>query len=163
MFMLAKQEVHSAQYAKIKNTVVIGRFPMTYYLDKAEWPTIPVPHDCVINDISFSNDFLVLDFEQDISRHDSIKDIHSNAKSLIIKMHLIDTFDIYQMKIRKFPKFKRFYVEIDFNKLADLVKQKRVVYLYHYIAYKSLIIKLYYNTNIILKLQADYIEYIWKE
>ena len=80
---------------------------MTYFLDKAEVPTIPVPHDCVINDISFSNDFLVLDFEQDISRHDSIKDIHSNAKSFIIN--------------------------------------------------------LYYNTNIILNLQTDYIEYIWKE
>ena len=107
MFMLAKQEVHSAQYAKIKNTVVIGRFPMTYYLDKAEWPTIPVPHDCVINNISFLNDFLVLDFEQDISVHDSVKHIHSNAKSLIIN--------------------------------------------------------LYYKTNIILNLQTDHIEYIWKE
>ena len=52
---------------------------------------------------------------------------------------------------------------IDFNKLADLVKQKRVIYLYHYIAYQSLIIHLYYNTNIILNLQTDYIEYIWKE
>lgn len=156
-------EWYNQNVKDMNKSVVIGRFPMTYYLDKAELPTIPVPHDCVINDISFSNDFLVLDFEQDISRHDSIKDIHSNAKSLIIKMHLIDTFDVYQMKIRKFPKFKRFYVEIDFNKLADLVKQKRVAYLYHYIAYQSLIIKLYYNTNIILNLQADYIEYIWKE
>ena len=53
---------------------------MTYYLDKAEWPTIPVPHDCVINDISFSDDFLVLTFEQDISIHDFIQHIHSNAK-----------------------------------------------------------------------------------
>lgn len=136
---------------------------MTYYLDKAEWPTIPVPHDCVINDISFSDDFLVLTFEQDISVHDSIQHIHSNAKSLIVKIHLIDTFDIYQMKIRNFPKFKRFYAEIDVNKLASLVKQKRVEYLYHYVAYQSLVVNLYYNTNIILNLQTDYIEYIWKE
>ena len=136
---------------------------MTYYLDKAEWPTIPVPHDCVINDISFSDDFLVLTFEQDISIHDFIQHIYSNAKSLIIKIHLIDTFDIYQMKIWKFPKFKRFYAEIDFNKLASLVKQKRVEYLYHYVAYQSLVVNLYYNTNIILNLQTDYIEYIWKE
>lgn len=136
---------------------------MTYYLDKAEWPTIPVPHDCVINDISFSDDFLVLTFEQDISVHDSIQHIHSSAKSLIVKIHLIDTFDIYQMKIRKFPKFKRFYAEIDVNKLTSLVKQKRVEYLYHYVAYQSLVVNLYYNTNIILNLQTDYIEYIWKE
>lgn len=136
---------------------------MTYYLDKAEWPTIPVPHDCVISDISFSDDFLVLEFEQDISIHDSVQYIHPNAKSLIIKMHLLDTFDIYQMKIRKFPRFKRFYAEIDFNQLAILVKQKRVEYLYHYVAYRSLIVNLYHNTDIILNLQTDYIEYIWKE
>lgn len=136
---------------------------MTYYLDKAEWPTIPVPHDCIINDISFSDDFLVLTFEQDISIHDFIQRINSNAKSLIIKIHLIDTFDIYQMKIWKFPKFKRLYAEIDFNKLTSLVKQKRVEYLYHYVAYQSLVVNLYYNTNIILNLQTDYIEYIWKE
>ena len=135
---------------------------MTYYLDKAEWPTIPVPHDCVINVVSFSDNFLVFDFEQGISIHDSIQHICPNAKSLTIEMHLIDTFDIYQMKIRKFPKFKRLYNEIDFDKLASLVKRKRVEYLYHYVAYQSLIVNLYYNANIILDLRTDYIEYIWK-
>lgn len=135
---------------------------MTYHLDKAELPTIPVPHDCVITNISFSDDFLILDFEQNISIHDSIRLIYPNAKSLIIKIHLIDTFDIYQMKIWKFPQFKRFYAEIDFDKLVSLVKRKRVQYLYHYAAYQSLIVNLYYNTNIILDLRTDYIEYVWE-
>lgn len=135
---------------------------MIYSLDKAEWPTIPVPHDCVISSVSFSDDFLILDFEQDISIYDSIQYIRPNAKSLTIKIHLIDTFDIYQMKIRKFPKFKRLYAEIDFGKLVSLVKRKRVEYLYHYVAYQSLIINLYYQVNIILDLRTDYIEYIWK-
>lgn len=135
---------------------------MTYYLNKAEWPTIPVPHDCVISNISCSDDFLILDFEQDISILDSIQHICPNAKSLTIKIHLIDTFDIYQMKTWKFPKFKRLYAEIDFHKLVGLVKQKRVEYLYHYVAYQSLIVNLYHNTNIILDLRTDSIEYIWK-
>ena len=135
---------------------------MVYYLDTTEWPTIPVPHDCVISNISRSDDFLIFDFEQGISIHDSIQYIQPNAKSLIIKIHLIDTFDIYQMRIWKFPKFKRLYAEIDFDKLTGFVKQKRVEYLYHYVAYQSLIVNLYYNTNIILDLQTDYIEYIWK-
>lgn len=135
---------------------------MIYYLDKAECPTIPVPHDCVISNISFSDDFLIMDCEQSISINDFIQHIHPNAKSLIIKMRLIDTFDIYQMRIWKFPKFKRWYAEIAFDKLASFVKQKRVEYLYHYVAYQSLIVNLYYNTNIILDLRTDYIEYIWK-
>ncbi|MGI5958407.1 MAG: hypothetical protein ACOX60_03190 [Massiliimalia sp.] len=135
---------------------------MTYYLDKAEWPTVPIPHDCVINNISLSDNFLVLDFEQGISDYDSIQHICPNAKSLTIKMHLIDTFDIYQMKTRKFPKFKKLYEELDFDKLVNLVKQKRVEYLYHYVSYQSLIVNLYHNINIILDLHIDYIEYIWK-
>lgn len=135
---------------------------MTYYLDKTECPTIPVPHDCVISNISFSDNFLIFDFEQGISIHDSIQHICPDAKSLAIKMHLIDTFDIYQMKTWKFLKLKSLYVEIDFDKLVRLVKQKRVEYLYHYVAYQSLIVNLYCHANIILDLRTDYIEYIWK-
>lgn len=135
---------------------------MTYYLYKTEWPTIPVPHDCVIRNISLSDDFLILDFEQEIAAYDSIQDICPNAKSLTIKIHLIDTFDIYQMKIRKFPKFRKLYEELDFDKLVNLVKQERVEYLYHYVSYQSLIVNLYCGTNIILDLNANYIEYIWE-
>ena len=79
-----------------------------------------------------------------------------------IKIHLIDTFDIYQKKIRKFPKFRQMYTQINFNRLESLVKQKRVEYLYHYVAYQSLIVNLYYRTNLILNLQTDYIDYMWE-
>ena len=135
---------------------------MIYYLDKTEWPTIPIPHDCIVKGISLSDDSLILGFEQEISTYDSIQHICPNAKSLTIKIHLIDTFDIYQMEIRKFPKFRKLYVELDFNKLVNLVKQKRVEYLYHYISYQSLIVNLYCGANIILDLRTDYIEYIWE-
>ena len=135
---------------------------MIYYLDSEELPTIPVPHDCVIDNISFSDNFLIFGFEEGISIYDSIQHICPDAKSLTIKMHLIDTFDIYQEIIKKFPKFKRMYVEIDFNKLVRLGKQIKMEYLYHYVAYQSLIVNLYFKSNIILDLRADYIEYIWK-
>lgn len=135
---------------------------MIYYLDKAEWPTIPIPHDCVISNITVSDNFLILNFEEGISRYDYIRNICPNAKSLTIRVNLIDTFDIYQMKIRKFPKFKTLYAQIDFDRLAGLVKQKRVEYLYHYVAYQSLIVNLYYKTNIVLDLRTDHVEYIWK-
>lgn len=135
---------------------------MTYYLDRAELPTIPVPHDCVVERVSLSDGFLVLDFEQDISAHDSIQHIQPGANSLTIKIHLMDAFDIYLQKVRKFPTFKRSYLEIDFDRLARLVKGKRVEYLYHYVAYQSLIINLIQDTNMILDLRTDYIEYIWK-
>ena len=135
---------------------------MIYYLDGAELPTIPVPHDCVIDNISFSDNFLIFGFEEGISIYDSIQHICPDAKSLTIKIHLIDSFDIYQEIIRKFPKFKRAYVEIDFNKLVRLGKQIKMEYLYHYVAYQSLIVNLYCKSNIILDLRADYIEYIWK-
>lgn len=132
---------------------------MTYYLDKAEWPTIPVPHDCVIHSISISDEFLVLDFEQEISVHDSVQRICPDAKSLTIKIHLLDTFEIYQLKTRKFPTIKRMYEEIGFEKLVGLVKRNRVEYLYHYVAYQALIISC--SINIILDLRADYVEFLW--
>lgn len=135
---------------------------MIYHLDQAEWPTIPAPHDCVIDNISLSNEFLVLDFEPGISTYDSIQNSCPNARSLTIKIHLIDAFDVYQMKIRKFPKYKRLYEELDFDKLVSLVKRNRVEYLYHYVSYQSLIVNLYFNTNIILDLHTDHVEYIWK-
>ena len=135
---------------------------MIYYLDGAELPTIPVSHDCVIDNISFSDNFLIFGFEEGISIYDSIQHICPDAKSLTIKIHLIDSFDIYQEIIRKFPKLKRVYVEIDFNKLVRLGKQIKMEYLYHYVAYQSLIVNLYFKSNIILDLRADYIEYIWK-
>ncbi len=137
---------------------------MTYYLNKAELPAIPVPHDCVVSSVSFSDDIFVLNFEQDMSRYDSVQHIHPNAKSLTIKMHLTDDFDIYQEKIRKFPWFQKSYVQVGLNRLAGLVKRERVEYLYHYVAYESLIVNLWYHkTNIAMYLQTDCIEYIWKE
>ena len=135
---------------------------MVYYLDKAENPTIPVPHDCMVNSISISDEFLVLNFEQDISIHDSVQFICPNAQSLTIKIHLTDTldFNVYQAKRRKFPRYKRWYEEITPEQLVSLVKKKSLAYLYHYVSYQSLIINL--DASIILSLRADYIEYIWK-
>ena len=87
------------------------------YLDNTELPVILVTYDCVIDSVSFSDDFLIYDFGQHISVYDLIQHIcfAKDAKSLIIKIHLFDTFDIQQEKIRKFSKIKGLYAEIDFN------------------------------------------------
>ena len=135
---------------------------MVYHLDRAELPTIPVPHDGIINNISLSDDFLILDFAEGISAYDSIQEICPNARTLTIKIHLTDTIDVYQMKIRKFPKYKRRYEELDFAELVRLAKQRRLEYLYHYLSYRALIVNLSCGTNVILSLQTDAIEYIWK-
>ena len=75
-------------------------------------------------------------------------------------MHLLDALDIYHMKTRNFPKCKRLYEEIKFDDLVSYVKRIRVEYLYHYVAYQSLIVSL--SPNFVLDLRTDHVEYIWK-
>lgn len=52
----------------------------TYYLNGKEAPTIPVPHDCIIKDIKLDEGNPVFSFEDDISYHDSIKNIYPKVK-----------------------------------------------------------------------------------
>lgn len=136
---------------------------MLYYLNKEKLPTIPTPHDCVIRRVSIQEDTLFLGFEEDISCHDSIKQIRPNAKSLAIKIHLIDTFDVYQLKIQKFPRALKIYKGIDFKKVIEYSKNGRLEYLYHNIGFNSVIIKLWYQTPIVMDLDAGYIEFDWKD
>lgn len=48
---------------------------MIYYLNSTELLAIPVPHDCVIDSISFLDNFLIYDFGQGISVYDLIQHI----------------------------------------------------------------------------------------
>ena len=57
-----------------------------YFLNEELRPTIPVPHDCVITDVSIENQCIVFKFEDDLCKYDSVKNIRPNAKSLIIKI-----------------------------------------------------------------------------
>ena len=71
---------------------------MFYYLNKDTVPTIPTPHDCKIKKVTIQGDYIIFEFEDDISYHDSIRHFNPDAKSLVIKIHLVDDFDIYKMK-----------------------------------------------------------------
>ena len=135
-----------------------------YYLNDNILPTIPVPHDCVIDSITSENQYIVFAFESDISHHDSIKNINPDAKSLVMKFHLVDEcFDLYKWhKPVKIFANKGFFKCIDNSKLFGLtLSEYKLEYLYHYFGYQSLIIELCSDTIIRLELTVDYIEVYW--
>ena len=136
----------------------------TYYLNGETLPTIPVPHDCVIDNIAIENQSIIFTFEQNISYHDSIKYIKPDAKSLVMKFHLVDEcFSIYKWhKPIKVLVNEGFYKCVDSSELFDLTSKKyKLEYLYHYVAYESLIIEMCASTTIRLELTVDYVEFYW--
>ena len=140
----------------------------TYYLNGDTLPTIPVPHDCVIEKVRLENQCIVFEFENDISFHDSIKYFKPEAKSLIIKYHLFSDgdFSIYKWKkpSRFFNKNGR-YDCMDNNAITKLsnnhLEHNCLVYLSHYIKYYSIIIELISDSSIIINADVDYIEFEW--
>ena len=137
----------------------------TYFLNGDILPTIPVPHDCVVDDITIENQYIIFTFEQDISYHDSIKYIKPDAKSLVIKFHLADEcFSLYKWhKPIKYFADNGYYKGIDSSELIKLTKLgNRLDYCYHYVAYQSLIIELFVKTPVRLELTVDYVEFYWK-
>lgn len=136
----------------------------TYYLNGETLPTIPVPHDCVIDNITIENQSIIFTFEQNVSYHDSIKYIKPDAKSLMMKFHLVDEcFSIYKWhKPVKVFASKGFYKCVDSSELFDLTSKKyKLEYLYHHVAYESLIIEMCASTTIRLELTVDYVEFYW--
>ncbi len=137
----------------------------TYFLNGDILPTIPVPHDCVIENITIENQYIIFTFEQDISYHDSIKNIKPNAKSLMIKFHLTDEcFSLYKWhKPIKYFADNGYYKSMDSSELIKLTTSgNRLYYCYHYVAYQSVIIELFMKTPFRLELTVDYIEFYWK-
>ncbi|MBP3446493.1 MAG: hypothetical protein J6K64_04375 [Clostridia bacterium] len=136
----------------------------TYFLNGDILPTIPVPHDCVIENITIENQCIIFSFEQNISYHGSIKNIKPDAESLVIKFHLTDEcFSLYKWHdpIKLFAD-EGFYKCIDSSELFKLASMKyKLEYLYHYVAYQSLIIEMCASTTFRLELTADYMEFYW--
>ena len=135
-----------------------------YSLNVNVLPNLPTPHDCIIESISFDDEYLIFNFEKNIARHDSIVYKGVNLDSLIIRYHLVDPlFDTYLWKLRTSLFRTEGYILINNNKLVDLAQNKRLEYLYQYIGYESIIIKLFDTSEIMLELNADFIEYEWIE
>ena len=98
----------------------------------------------------------IFKFEDDISDYDSI--LNKNYKSLIIKYHLIEDLFVYNSK-RLFN--KEYYYLLKDNKINKL---KDLDYLYQYVDFYSLIIKIVRGRDYyIFDLDVDYIEYGWVE
>ena len=103
-----------------------------FYLNKETLPMIPVPHDCFIKEIALKDGFAEFTFEDDISYHDSIKFIKPEAKSLIIRYHLIydlDDIDITMLESMTYHWWARdpyahkcHYRVFDYKKLPELTK-----------------------------------------
>ena len=126
-------------------------------------PIIPVPHDCIVTNISEDADYLIFTFEDDISTHESIINIHPTAKSLIIRFHKTKYFS-EDSELYKYKQYKHHegYMRKPLKKLFKLTK-RRVEYLYHYLAWNAMIIELCSNESVVLKIQTDYVEYDWIE
>ena len=133
-----------------------------YYLNQDTLPTMPVPHDCIINKIMLEEQALVFSFINDISRYDSVRNLRPNAKSLTIRYHLID--NIYWL-YKSFKCGKIFYREGGYKGLPQdalfRLPDVKLEYLYHFVGYESIIIKMYSDSEIILDASVDYVEYEW--
>ena len=134
-----------------------------YYLNGDTLPTIPAPHDCVIKKVRLENQHIILEFEDDISCYDSVKNFKPEVKSLIVKYHLLSDgdFSIYKWKKPSgFSNKNGRYDRMD-NNIITKLSDSRLEYLYHYVGYRSIIIKLFSNGFIMIGADVDYIEFEW--
>ena len=134
-------------------------------------PTIPDPHDCVIKDISFDDEWLILTFKEGTTKY-----FRPDASALIIRIHLYDPiFYTYEHKLKNKLSGEGYYL-IDNEKLTKLCnktvehdyhdgksRQYALEYLYHYVGYQSIMIKLYCGGYYMLDITSDYIEFDWVE
>lgn len=138
----------------------------TYYLNKSELPKIPVPHDCVVKDVRLDGEYLVFTFEDDISYHDFAKYYRPEARSLVIRFHLTDTY------VRVYARQKpiRFLHKPGVIKELELIKKNGELnnlfkgdleYLQHYVGFESIIVWLWSKRGIVLDMDADYVELEW--
>lgn len=137
----------------------------TYYLNDKTLPTIPVPHDCVIKNVSIDDQYIIFNFEDDISYHDSIKYIRPDAKSLIVRYHMVveDSFSVYKWKKpKKFIQKNGYYKCLDNSSIVKF-SSGNLEYLYHNVGYCSVITKLYEKGFILLDAEVDFIEFEWIE
>ena len=140
---------------------------MIYYLDKEELPKLITPHDFVIKEVKVEKNSIIFIFEDDISYHDNyqdnLKDICDGAKSLIIRYNIsnLEWTNVYKYKYRKLLSKEKYEI-IDLKKLVNLTKYNKLEFLYQYLGYRSIIIKLWCCGEIILDIgEIDSIEYEW--
>ena len=145
----------------------------TYKFDGNNTSNIPVPHDCKIRDIREEDDYLIIDFENDISYHDAIKAVHPDAQTLTVRFHLeyggLNGAKAYGglqgiYRHRHSKKHGEGYMLVkSLKKLRKLIKGCSIpaTYLYHYVAYQQVIVELWVDDSTLLMLWADSVEFEW--
>lgn len=137
---------------------------LNYSLDEAKGiyhlgfdclPTLPNIHDCKVERITVGKDSLLLVFEKDIARHDSVRFHHPRADSLEIEYRLADEPELYLAKGGRI-------IPAPYETLKDLVNEG-LIYLCEYVGYKSVIIKLCGASLAILNLTVNQVDYRWIE
>ena len=145
----------------------------TYLLDGSNISNIPLPHDCEIRDIKEADDYLIIDFEDDIFYHDAIRAVQPDAQTLTVRFHLeYDGLDgvkaygglqgIYRHRHSK--KHGEGYMLVkSLKKLRKLMKEcgSPATYLYHYVADRQMIVELCVDDSTLLMLWADSVEFEW--
>ena len=142
-----------------------------YYLNKETLPRIPVPHDCFIKEVALKDGFLEFIFEDDIILHESIQAIKPEAKSLIIRYHLIYDLDDITIKMLQSLTLHRWtrdpyahkyhFKYFDYHKLTKLTEGTSLSYITHFINHNSMFIRLWSFAEVQIELFADYVEYEW--
>ena len=135
----------------------------SYSLSGDSIPVMPLPHDCVIESIEVSDEYIVFRFEKNLYERASIQIVHPGADSLVIRYHLTDPcFYVYRQKKRRkrgeMPDYG--YVEADeFPSMAS----HRLEYINHYAGHNGMIVKLWSEGEIVIDLRADIVEFEWTE
>ena len=123
----------------------------TYYLNKDTLPVMPTPHDNIISSITVDDEFVTFILETDPEdKDDSIQYYKPGAKRprFLCKMFT--------------PRIH--YVDVDENKLEALAlahDKYSLDYIEHFVGYNTVIVFLYSESSIYLRIQADYVEYEW--
>ena len=128
--------------------------------------TIPILHDCQIKTIVVEHDHMVFTFEDELYQHEAIQQIHPGAKSLIMTFHLtrFTGMEEYRLYVRKASKRRENYKRIKKETLMKLPEYKPgLVYLYHYVGAREMILHLCTNQNYVLYVCADEVEINWIE
>lgn len=132
-----------------------------YDLNSETLPSVFIPHDCVIAQISISSEYVTFVFENDISYHDSIRFAYPKYKSLTIRYHLVDdTILVYKWKANRRNSKRSGYMVAETEDLKEWVKHG-LEYISHYVSYNGMMIKLFSESEIIMELSTDIIEYEW--
>lgn len=132
----------------------------TYSLIEKTLPTIPVPHDCVIREISLEDGWLVLSFEEGLARRDAVRCIHPEADTLRMRIHLTEEPALYAYERRR---YECVYVQRKPRKLLELARREAPLeYLGHFVAYGAMRIELFQETgDLAVELCADQVVLEW--